>query len=77
MKKFAVITLILFGTINLTTSASSFSTHVGYNHRSAKPIQNNNSAPVGAPLDGGLLLILGSAGLAYYTARKQRARCEE
>ena len=30
--------------------------------------------PVGAPLDGGLLAILGAAGVAYYVARKRKAR---
>jgi hypothetical protein len=29
---------------------------------------------VGAPLDGGLLLILGSAGVAYYASRKQKSK---
>lgn len=32
---------------------------------------------VGAPLDGGLLLILGSAGVAYYASRKQKSRKTE
>ncbi|MFC2081363.1 hypothetical protein ACFLR8_04055 [Bacteroidota bacterium] len=28
---------------------------------------------VGVPLDGGLLTILGAAGVAYYVARKKKA----
>ena len=28
--------------------------------------------PVGVPLDGGLLTILGAAGVAYYIARKKK-----
>ena len=28
--------------------------------------------PVGAPLDGGLLTILGAAGVAYYVSRKKK-----
>jgi|WetSurMetagenome_2_1015567.scaffolds.fasta_scaffold132647_1 hypothetical protein len=32
---------------------------------------------VGAPLDGGLLLILGSAGVAYYASRKQKSKKKE
>ena len=28
--------------------------------------------PVGVPLDGGLLTILGAAGVAYYVARKKK-----
>ena len=32
--------------------------------------------PVGAPLDGGLLAILGAAGLAYFGARRKKKRAE-
>lgn len=38
----------------------------GYGHTGAKP------GSVGAPLDGGLLLILGGAGVAYYSTRKRK-----
>lgn len=31
---------------------------------------------VGAPLDGGLLTVLGVAGVAYYTARKKSKKLE-
>ena len=31
---------------------------------------------VGAPLDGGLLTILGAAGVAYYVARKKKKQVE-
>jgi hypothetical protein len=30
----------------------------------------------GAPLDGGLLTILGAAGIAYYVSRKKKAKAE-
>ena len=30
--------------------------------------------PTGAPLDGGLLTILGAAGVAYYVTRKKKTR---
>jgi len=37
------------------------------NHR-----HRGGNNPVGAPLDGGLLTILGAAGVAYYVARKKK-----
>lgn len=33
-------------------------------------------APIGAPLDGGLLTILGAGGIAYYVARKKSKKLE-
>lgn len=30
----------------------------------------------GAPLDGGILTILGAAGIAYYVSRKKKAKAE-
>jgi len=33
---------------------------------------HSNKPTVGAPLDGGLLLVLGGAGVAYYAARKKK-----
>jgi len=35
-----------------------------------------NGQPVGAPLDGGLLTILGAAGVVYYVARKKKKQVE-
>ena len=32
--------------------------------------------PIGAPLDGGLLVILGAAGLAYFGVRRKKKRAE-
>ena len=32
---------------------------------------------VGAPVDGGLLTVLGAAGVAYYAARKKKANKQE
>lgn len=33
--------------------------------------------PVGVPLDGGLLTILGAAGVAYYIARKKKKASDQ
>ena len=38
--------------------------------------QRNRNGSVGAPLDGGLLAILGAAGVAYFTARKKKKNGE-
>lgn len=69
MKKFAILTVLFLTTATLTTLASD-----PYFHRSSKPVSQKT---LGAPLDGGLLLLLGGAGAAFYTARKQRANEEE
>jgi hypothetical protein len=38
----------------------------------SRPNQRNNRRPVvGAPLDGGLLAVLGIAGVAYFAARNK------
>ena len=42
--------------------------HRNHNH--------NGGGAVGAPLDGGLLAILGAAGVAYFTARKKKKNGE-
>jgi len=34
--------------------------------------QNVAAEPVGTPIDGGLLAILGAAGLGYFVARKRK-----
>jgi hypothetical protein len=41
-----------------------------------QPVDNKPNRPrpgsVGAPLDGGLLVVLGAAGYAYYLTRKKK-----
>ena len=34
------------------------------------------SPPVGTPLDGGLLTILGAAGVAYFVARRKKKNAD-
>ena len=78
MKKFVILTALLLTTATLTTDAMGhpFGRRGGH-HRDPKPIDHNGKKPVGAPLDGGLLLLLGSAGVAYYAAKKQKVRDQE
>jgi len=38
---------------------------------------DQNPPPVGAPIDGGLLTILGAAGIAYYGVRKNKKNATE
>ena len=39
--------------------------------------KNKHRGIVGAPLDGGLLTILGAAGVIYFTARRKKKNGEE
>ena len=38
--------------------------------------QDHNDGPVGAPIDGGLLSILGAAGIGYYLIRRRKKNAE-
>lgn len=40
-------------------------------------VKNKKNPPVGAPIDGGLLTILGAAGVTYYLARKKKNNSSE
>lgn len=50
-------------------------------HQIRRVDRNHGGTPthgyVGAPLDGGLLTVLGAAGIAYVAARKKRKEEEE
>jgi hypothetical protein len=68
MRKFKII-LVLFA---LTAV---FSANVMGHPGRHQPSHNHNggtSPTVGAPLDGGILAILGIAGVAYFVARKKK-----
>lgn len=47
------------------------------NNNGAGAGNNNNNGAVGAPLDGGLLAVLGVAGTAYVAARKKKKGLDE
>jgi hypothetical protein len=48
------------------TSVDSFGSMYQQRHR------HHNRPVIGAPLDGGILAVLGVAGVAYYTARNKK-----
>jgi hypothetical protein len=66
MKKATLVFLLTLGLATLTVNATAQNDPSHYRD----PSHGNTT---GAPLDGGLLLILGSAGLAYYASRKQKS----
>ena len=73
MKKLAVIITLVIA--SLTTQVSAMSSdpfwHRGeHNNRPGK-------GAVGAPLDGSLLLLLAGAGVAYYSAKKNKEANKE
>ena len=38
----------------------------------AKVQHNRSKKPIGAPIDGGLLTVLGAGGVIYYASRKNK-----
>ena len=84
MKKIIFLTAILLIAMSFSFTANAFwwdnhghkgeGEHSGRKHHSewnhdVRECPN----PVSAPLDGGILSILGAAGLAYYVSRKKKA----
>lgn len=49
----------------------------GSSHNGNGSGNHNGGGAVGAPLDGGLLLVLGAAGTAYVAARKKKKGIDE
>ena len=47
-------------------------THNGRQHHGGGHHGGGHGNPVGAPLDGGLLTILGAAGVTYFLVRKKK-----
>jgi hypothetical protein len=80
MKKTAILSILLFVTTAFYVNAQErHATGTGYNngnghnsHGNGNGYGHTGKATVGAPLDGGLLLVLGGAGVAYFAARKKR-----
>jgi hypothetical protein len=81
MKRLLLISGILsFSVLGLTLKAQErHQPGIGYNngnghytHGNGNGYGHTGKATVGAPLDGGLLVVLGAAGFAYYSARRKR-----
>ena len=68
MKKITIFLLLLFLVTVFSVDAMSMGGRSNQNHNPGR--QHNGS--VGAPLDGGLLTVLGAAGIAYYAAKKKK-----
>ena len=80
MKHLRIITLM---TVLALISADSFGSGWFRRTRGEKPQKvvavppaTEKPDPIGAPLDGGLLALLGAAGVAYYGARRKKKKVE-
>ena len=80
MKHLKIIALVCILALVSTDSFGKKRHHRYKNKNKAKTTQttkHNTGDAVGAPLDGGLLSILGAAGVAYYVARKKKKKSLE
>jgi hypothetical protein len=69
MKAIKVVTILFLLTFAITVDASSHPRFRNHQHN----YSNNDTKPtVGAPLDGGILAILGAAGIGYFVTRKRK-----
>jgi len=66
---------VLFSSMALYSNAMHpfHKTHKSHHSRHGHT-QHRHGQPVGAPLDGGLLVVLGAAGIGYYVARKNKKK---
>jgi hypothetical protein len=77
IKKLMISFLLLAVTAFYVNAQDRHAPGKGYEHGRGHQVHGNghgygHTKDVGAPLDGGLLLVLGGAGVAYYTARKKK-----
>lgn len=80
MKKTAILSILLFVATSFYVNAQErHSPGQGYkkgkghqSHGNGNGYGHSGKPTVGAPLDGGLLLVLGGAGVAYFAARKKK-----
>lgn len=78
MKSIKILLILFFLATGFSVNAMSLNPRHPHNNgrqdrHDGRPRGGN---PVGAPLDGGLLSVLGVAGVGYYTARKKRKKLE-
>ena len=79
MKRFKILLLLFFLATGFTLNAMSTSYGNNGNHNGFYTNaynSRNNVPPIGVPLDGGLLTVLGVAGAAYFVARKKGKKLE-
>lgn len=63
--------------ISFSASAQDYNNrHRNKNRNNHNHNWNRNGNVVGAPLDGGLLTVLGAAGVAYFVSRKKKKNGE-
>lgn len=75
MKKLKIFLMfVIVGSLISINAMSMQPRHSGHDGN-GQDHQRPNS--VGAPLDGGLLAILGAAGIAYFVAKKKKNSIEE
>ena len=69
LKIIAIVTVLAL----ISVDSFGYSRHRGTRHRNHwSNTQSHDTGAVGAPLDGGLLTILGAAGVAYYVSRRKK-----
>ena len=74
MKRIITLSFLIILLSAFTVNAMGMkSKHPHQRHRNHQHNYNSGGA-VGAPLDGGLLAVLGVAGVAYITARKRKKK---
>ena len=71
IKAFLVIFLLVVGS-SVYAQDHGHRNNGNHGHRN----NGNHGGQAGAPLDGGLLTVLGAGGIAYYVARKKRKKLE-
>jgi hypothetical protein len=79
MKSFKILLLLFFLATVFSVDAMSPANGNNGNHYGQRNFRNNSphkAPPVGAPLDGGLLTVLGAGGIAYYIARRKSKKLE-
>jgi len=84
MKKLSFVVGLLILSAGLTLKAQkSYEPGTGngngnghYTHGNGNGYGHSKNHGVGAPLDGGLLLVLGGAGVAYYMSKKKNKKIE-
>ena len=80
MKRIKILLILFFLATGFSVNAMNLETpHSDNNwqqHRDKDHRSGGGGCPIGAPLDGGLLTVLGVGGVAYYVARKKGKKPE-